>query len=55
MLAQVVGVAITIGWSGFISVVLLSILKATIGIRVDEESESIGLDQTEHGEAGYNL
>jgi Amt family ammonium transporter len=55
MLAQVVGVAITIGWSGFISVVLLSILKATIGIRVDEESESVGLDQTEHGEAGYNL
>jgi Amt family ammonium transporter len=55
MLAQIVGVAITIGWSGFISVVLLSVLKATIGIRVDEESETIGLDQTEHGEAGYNL
>ncbi len=55
MLAQLVGVLITIAWSGFISVVLLSILKATIGIRVDEESETIGLDQTEHGETGYNL
>ncbi len=55
MVAQLVGVLITIGWSGFISVVLLSILKATIGIRVDEESETIGLDQTEHGETGYNL
>ena len=55
MLAQSVGVLITIGWSGFISVVLLGILKATIGIRVDDESETIGLDQTEHGEAGYNL
>jgi len=55
MVAQAVGVVITIGWSGLVSVILLSILKATIGIRVDEESETIGLDQTEHGEAGYNL
>jgi Amt family ammonium transporter len=55
MTAQVVGVVITIVWSGLVSVILLTILKATIGIRVDEESEVIGLDQTEHGEAGYIL
>jgi len=55
MLAQVVGVAITIAWSGIISAVILFILKVTIGIRVDIESEVIGLDQSEHGEAGYNL
>ena len=55
MLAQVVGVAITIVWSGLVSVVILAVLKATIGIRVTSESETIGLDQTEHGETGYNL
>ena len=55
MLAQVVGVAITVVWSGLVSVVILAVLKATIGIRVNPDSETIGLDQTEHGETGYNL
>jgi len=30
-------------------------LDATLGLRVDEEAEMAGLDQTQHGEAGYNL
>jgi len=55
MLAQLVGVIITIVWSGVISVILLKIIDATVGLRVSEEDEIIGLDQTDHGEAGYNF
>lgn len=41
-------------WSFFVTIVLALILKATMGgIRVDEESESIGLDRSEHGETAY--
>jgi Amt family ammonium transporter len=33
--------------------VLLKLLDATLGLRVNEEAESTGLDLSEHGERGY--
>ena len=54
LLAQCIGVAITIVWSGVGSAILLKIVDAFVGLRVSEEDEIIGLDQTDHGEAGYN-
>jgi Amt family ammonium transporter len=33
--------------------VILSILKATMGLRVSEEEERMGLDLTQHNERGY--
>ncbi|ALS21019.1 ammonium transporter [Paenibacillus naphthalenovorans] len=36
-----------------LSWIILSILKATIGLRVTEEEEIIGLDLSEHGTYGY--
>ncbi|MEO5349862.1 MAG: ammonium transporter [Magnetococcus sp. YQC-3] len=37
-----------------ISWILLKIIDAMVGLRVDEESESTGLDIALHGERGYN-
>jgi ammonium transporter, Amt family len=41
-------------WSGVATVVLLLIIKAVIGLRVDEQSEQEGLDSADHGEQAYN-
>jgi ammonia channel protein AmtB len=35
-------------------VIIVLVVKATIGIRVDEEEENRGLDLTEHGEDAYS-
>jgi hypothetical protein len=37
------------------TVVLASLVKATVGFRPDAEGEQEGLDQLDHGEAGYHL
>src|SRR6266481_5120772 len=34
--------------------IIASIVKATIGLRADEEVETVGLDLAEHGEEGYH-
>jgi Amt family ammonium transporter len=36
------------------TVVIAMIVKAVVGLRPDAESEEIGLDSTDHGEAGYH-
>lgn len=57
MLTQVItqgkSVVVTIVWSGVVSAVVLAALKATIGLRVNESDEEIGLDQTAHNESAY--
>ena len=35
--------------------IILLIVKKVTGLRIDEESEEVGLDQSMHGEAGYYL
>jgi ammonium transporter, Amt family len=52
---QGISVLFTVAYSGIMSVIILSILKYTIGLRVDEEEESEGLDIALHDEVGYNL
>ena len=37
------------------ALVILLVLKYTIGIRSSEEAESEGLDIADHGEKAYNL
>ena len=41
-------------YSGVISAALLFVIGKTIGLRVSEQSEREGLDQSEHGETAYN-
>ena len=47
---QLEGIGATILWSGIATAVILFILKATMGLRVEVEAEVEGLDLTLHGE-----
>lgn len=54
IVAQLWDIGVTLAWSSFVALVILVILKYTIGIRVKEEEEEQGLDLSEHGERAYN-
>ena len=51
---QLVGVVVTLVWAGVLSFVIIKIVQAMVGLRVDAEAESEGLDITAHGERGYH-
>jgi len=53
VLAQFKAVLVTAIFSGVVTFVVLKILDAVMGIRVAAEDERIGLDLTQHREAGY--
>ena len=55
VLAQCVGVAATIIYSGGMSFLILKILDVVMGLRVDEDQEVEGLDLALHDERGYIL
>ncbi|HWS20633.1 MAG TPA: ammonia channel protein, partial [Nitrososphaera sp.] len=46
-----VGVAATLGFGG--TIIIMKIIDATIGLKVREEEEDIGLDITQHAERAY--
>lgn len=50
---QIVSVLGTIVYAGVLSWVILKILDMAIGLRVSEEEEQMGLDLSQHNEAGY--
>lgn len=52
---QFVGIAAAAAYAVAITTILLLILKATMGLRVEHEDEIIGLDQTAHSETGYDF
>jgi ammonium transporter, Amt family len=47
---QIYGVLVTIAWSTVASAVILFVIERMIGLRVDLEDESRGLDISQHGE-----
>jgi Amt family ammonium transporter len=51
---QLKAVAFTIALSGGTSYILLKLVDKTVGLRVDIEDESVGLDVSQHGERAYN-
>ena len=51
---QVFSVVVTIAWAGLGTLIAGFLVKAAIGLRVNEEDESNGLDIAEHGERAYN-
>lgn len=53
--AQFLSIVITIVWSGVLSFVILKIVDAIVGLRVEEDDERMGLDLSQHNERGYNL
>jgi len=50
VIAQMLGVGVTIVYSAVATFLILTVLKYTIGIRVDEHTERSGLDLALHGE-----
>jgi len=52
---QVIAVGVTLVYSFVISLILLKILDATMGLRVKADEEETGLDLAEHQETGYSL
>jgi len=52
---QLVSILAAASYSFILTIVLLTLIKATIGLRVTEEEELIGLDLTQHEESGYTL
>ncbi|MGH9405727.1 MAG: ammonium transporter [Terriglobia bacterium] len=50
-------VAVVIAWvlAGVVTLIILKIVDAVIGLRVDPEHELQGLDVSQHGEEAYNL
>ncbi|GAC1035363.1 ammonium transporter [Pseudomonas sp. No.117] len=52
---QFKGVAFTIVYTGIVTFVILKVLDMIMGLRVNEEEETVGLDLTLHNERGYNL
>ena len=51
---QAIGVITTVVWSGVTAFIAYKLVDITIGLRVSEEEERIGLDVTSHGERAYN-
>jgi Amt family ammonium transporter len=52
---QAAAVVVTIVYSFVVSLIILWVVKAVMGLRVTEEEEVVGVDTSVHGEAGYNL
>jgi Amt family ammonium transporter len=52
---QVLSVGFTALWSVIGTVMVVLIIKATTGLRVSEDEENRGLDQSTHGETAYTL
>ena len=50
VLYQLIGIGAAFGWSFVVSSIILLALKYTIGLRVNDNEEEIGIDLTQHGE-----
>jgi Amt family ammonium transporter len=52
---QIAAVLVVVAFSVIMTFVLLKITDAVLGLRVNDEDEIIGLDNTQHQEAAYTL
>ena len=52
---QVLGVVAVLVWTVVATFVILQVVKLLVGLRVDEQQETEGLDITQHEETGYNM
>jgi len=52
---QLIGVVAAGAYAVVVTAVLLVVLRATMGLRVERDEEVMGLDQSAHSEAGYNI
>lgn len=52
---QLLGVGVTLAWSGAVAGLAFLIAKPLVGLRVSHEAEREGLDIASHGESAYEL
>jgi Amt family ammonium transporter len=52
---QLKAIGLTLALSVGGTAVLALVIKAAIGLRLSPEAEETGLDQSDHGEAGYHF
>ena len=55
LLVQVITIIIVAAYSFVLSFIIFKALDLIMGLRVDKDSETMGLDITQHEETGYNL
>ena len=51
---QAIAVSFTAAYAGIITFIIFKVIDTCIGLRVDIEDESLGLDLTQHGERAYS-
>jgi Amt family ammonium transporter len=54
-MVQLKAVLVTVVYSFVVTFILLKLVDAIMGLRVNEQDERIGLDLTQHREVGYTL
>ena len=52
-LVQAAGMGVTIVFAGVVTLIICVFVQKTVGFRLDEERERMGLDQSLHGEHAY--
>jgi Amt family ammonium transporter len=52
---QAVLAGVTVGFSFAATMLILKVTELTVGLRVSEEHEDVGLDASQHGEVGYRI
>ena len=52
---QIVGIVSTFVYTGIVTFILLKLVDSMLGLRINEEDETKGLDLAEHDERGYDL
>jgi Amt family ammonium transporter len=52
---QIVAILATIVYSLVVTLIILYVVKAIVGLKVTEEDEVVGCDTSEHGETAYNI
>lgn len=50
---QIVGILATVAYAAIVTLILLKVIDAVMGLRVSEDEEQTGLDVGEHGEDAY--
>ena len=52
---QAIAAVAVIAYSGIATAIIALIIKAVMGLRVEDDSEAAGVDEGEHAESGYDF
>ena len=55
LLTQIIAVVATFAYSAIATLIIFGVVKVITGVRVHEEHEITGLDESQHGEKAYSL